>query len=83
LDCIKVGKITHYFDKIGVAVLEMESGSVKVGDKIRIGEEDGPEQMVESMQVEHKQVMEAKAGDEVGLKVNAEVKSGDVVYLVK
>lgn len=78
-----VGKITHYFDKIGVAVFQVTDGAVVVGDNIRIGEEDmGLEQKVESMQVNHIQVMEAKEGDEVGLKVNGPVKSNDLVYKV-
>jgi putative protease len=83
LDYIKVGKITHYFDKIGVAVLTVTDDVVKVGDMIRIGEFGvGTEQKVESMQVEHKTVIEAKKGDEVGLKVEKEVKAGDQVYKV-
>ncbi len=82
-DYIKIGKITHYFDKIGVAVLEVSDGKIKVGDRIRIGEfENGIEQNVDSMQVEHQQVGEAKAGDEVGLKVITAVKSGEIVYKI-
>jgi putative protease len=81
LDYTKVGKITHYFDKIGVAVLTVTDDPVKVGDMIRIGEFGvGVEQKVESMQVEHKPVEAAKKGDEVGLKVVKAVKQGDEVY---
>jgi len=81
LDYIKVGKITHFFDNISVAVLVMTDGSIKVGDMIRIGEVGtGVEQKVESMQVDHKQVDTANKGEEVGLKVSAPVKEGDVVY---
>lgn len=83
MDYIKAGKITHYFDKIGVAVLEVTDEEIKTGDTIRIGEFGvGMEQKVESMQVEHNQVAEAKVGDEVGLKVITAVKPGDVVYKV-
>jgi putative protease len=83
LDYTKVGKITHYFDKIGVAVLTVNDGTVKIGDKIRIGEfGTGVEQEVESMQVEHKPVKIAKKGDEVGLKVVQAVKQGNEVYKV-
>ena len=81
MDYTKVGKITHYFDKIGVAVLEVSDGTVTVGDKIRIGEfGTGVDQEVESMQVEHLPVKIAKKGDEVGLKVISAVKQGDEVY---
>lgn len=83
MDYIKIGKITHFFDKILVAVLKVEEESVNVGDKIRIGEFGvGVEQTIESMQVNHENVNSAKTGDEVGLKVNSTVKSGDIVYKV-
>ena len=77
----KIGQITHFFNKIDVAVLELE-GELKVGDTIVIsGRGQEFEQYVDSMQVEHEQVVEAKAGDAVGLKVNQAVKEGDEVYL--
>ena len=80
MDYTKIGKITHYFDKIGVAVLEVTDGNVAIGDKIRIGEfGTGVDQEVESMQVEHAPVKIAKKGDEVGLKVISAVKQGDEV----
>lgn len=79
----KSGIITHYFGKIQVAVMKVTDVPVKIGYIIRIGEEDtGLEQRVESMQVDHNQVEEAKVGDEVGLKVSGEVKPDDVVYIV-
>ena len=77
----QIGKITHYFSKIGVAVLAL-SGSLKTGDTIVIschGKEF--EQLVDSMQVEHENVSAAKAGDEVGMKVVEPVKEGCLVYL--
>lgn len=80
---IRIGKITHYFNKIGVAVLMVEADSVKVGDTILVGEEGtGFTQTVESMQVEHLQVNKAKAGDEVGLKVTQPTREGEAVYKV-
>lgn len=78
---IKIGKIVHYFDKIGVAVLKVEKGSVKVGDEIIIGEEEtGFVQKVTSMQLEHSQVDEAKMGNEVGLKIDKKTKEDTPVY---
>lgn len=75
-----IGKVTHYFGKIGVAVIEL-SDVLKVGDTIRItnGAVDFT-QSVESMEIEHKKVEEAKAGDLVGLKVAQKVKEGYKVY---
>ena len=78
-----IGKVTHYFGKIGVAVIEL-SDSLKVGDKIRIvgGVDTDFTQTVESMEVEHRKVNEAKAGDSIGLKVEQKVREGYKVYKV-
>jgi len=80
---VKVGKVTHFYDKIGVAVIEL-SGSLSTGDKIKFarGGEDMFEQEVGSMQVEHEKIDSAKKGDVVGLKVDQEVKEGAEVYKV-
>jgi len=75
-----IGKVTHYFGNIGVTVLEL-SDTLKVGDTIRIvGGETDFTQTVESMEIEHKKVNEAKAGDSVGLKVSQKVREGYKVY---
>jgi len=79
---IEVGKVTHYFSKIGVAVVEVKD-KIKVGDKIHIkGHTTDFTQVVESMQVNHKPVAEANPGDDIGLKVNEKVREGDIVYKV-
>jgi len=78
-----VGKITHYFDKIGVAVVEVLS-PLKVGDQIKIsGHGNEFTQEVTSMQIEHQQVQEAQKGQTVGMKVDQPVKEGDEVYKVE
>ena len=76
-----IGKVTHYFDKIGVAVIALED-NLKVGDTIRIigGLDTDFEQQVESMQMEHQPIQTAKKGDEVGLKVKEKVREGYKVY---
>lgn len=78
-----IGKVAHYFDKIGVAVIDLEN-SLKIGDKIRIvgGKETDFEQIVESMEMEHRKVKKAKKGDSVGLKVKEKVREGYKVYLI-
>lgn len=79
----KVGKITHYFDKIGVAVVELED-RLAVGDQIKISGRGNEFTMtVSSMQVEHQQIQEAQKGQTVGLKVDQPVKEGDEVYKVE
>lgn len=78
-----IGEITHYFGKIGVAVLKLTKGSLKVGETIHlVGHGADFTQTVDSMQVEHKNVEEAKKKDDVGLKVNDVVKEGVEVYKV-
>ena len=75
-----IGKVTHYFSKIGVAVIEL-SDTLKVGDTIRIvGGQTDFNQTIESMEIEHEKVQEAKAGDSVGLKVEQKVREGYKVY---
>jgi putative protease len=75
-----VGEITHYFGKISVAVVKLED-TLRVGDKIKIvGGGNEFTQTVESMQIEHQPVQEAKAGESIGLKVLQKVKEGYKVY---
>ena len=78
----KVGTVTHYYGKIGVAIVDL-SGTLKVGDRIKIENGTELEQAVESMQVEHEQVEEGKKGDMVGLKVPQKVHEGATVYLAE
>ncbi|MCK4634251.1 MAG: hypothetical protein KAT37_00075 [Candidatus Aenigmarchaeota archaeon] len=79
----KVGSITHYFNKIGVAVIEL-TDTLKEGDKIKIkGSITDFDQMVESMQIEHEKVEEATAGQAIGMKVSEDVRSGDEVFIVE
>ncbi len=78
-----IGKITHYFDHIGVAVLELTKSGLKTGENIHIvGHGADFSQAVASMQVEHESVAKAKKGDAVGLKVDQPVKEGAEVYKV-
>jgi putative protease len=78
----EVGKVTHYFTRISVAVVEL-SDELSVGDKILIqGATTNFEQTVESMQIEHKNVEKAGAGQSVGLKVEQRVREGDRIYKI-
>jgi len=77
-----IGKITHYFGNIGVAVIEL-SDKLKVDDTVRIiGGEVDFEQEIGSMEVEHQKVKEGKKGDSVGFKVDQKVRDGYKVYKV-
>ena len=75
-----IGEITHFFGKISVAVIKLED-TLRVGDTIKIvGGGTEFTQTVESMQIEHEQIQEAKAGESVGLKVLQKVREGYKVY---
>ncbi|MBI4101179.1 hypothetical protein HY441_01740 [Candidatus Microgenomates bacterium] len=77
-----LGKVSHYFDKIGVAVVSLEkSKSLKKGDQIKFkGNQTDFSQEIGSLQVEHKDVDKVKAGDDFGVKVEQPVREGDKVF---
>jgi len=77
-----LGKVTHYFDHLGVAVIGLEKGvSLKKGDQIQFkGNKTDFSQEIGSLQVDHAAVDQAKAGDDFGLKVDQAVREGDKVY---
>ncbi|MEM5815594.1 MAG: translation elongation factor-like protein, partial [Candidatus Aenigmatarchaeota archaeon] len=79
---VYVGKVTHFYPKISVAVIELEN-TLKKGDKISIeGRTTNFSQIVESMQIEHKDVNEGIKGQSIGLKVVERVREGDKVYKI-
>ena len=60
----RIGQVTHYFKRIGVAVLEL-SGGLMVGDVVRIqGHTTDFTQRVESMEIEHQKMQSAGPGAE-------------------
>lgn len=81
-ELVEVGRVTHYFTRISVAVIEL-SAPISVGDRIRIkGQTTDFDQTVESMQIEHKNVEHAEAGQSIGLKVRERVRENDRVYKI-
>jgi len=75
-----LGRVTHYFDKINVAVIKLTS-SLKVGDYIEFRKDDYSfRQLVESMQVNHKNIQGARVGSEIGLKVLEKVDENFKVF---
>ena len=78
-----IGKVTHYFGKINVAVLQLTEGKLNVGDTVHIkGHTTDLTQKVESMQIEHENIEKAKKGDDFAIKVASKVHEHDEVYLV-
>jgi translation elongation factor EF-1alpha len=77
-----VGKVTHYFDRIGVAVLGLTE-TIRVGDTIHfLGHSVDFTQKVSSLQIEHQNVPEGKPGQDVALKVTEKVHPNDSVFKV-
>ncbi len=78
----EVGKVSHFFTKISVAVIEL-TATISVGDRILIkGPTTNLEQTVESMEIEHEKVQRAEAGQSIGLKVSDRVRENDIVYKI-
>jgi translation elongation factor EF-Tu-like GTPase len=76
----EVGKVSHFFAKINVAVIEIKD-TISVGDQIFIkGPTTDIEQTVDSMEIEHEKVKQATAGHSVGMKVKGRVRENDIVY---
>jgi putative protease len=79
-ELVEVGRITHFFSKIDVAVIELKA-ALSVGDTIAIkGPTTDFEQRVDSMQIEHKNVQRAEPGQSIGLKVLQRVRETDIVF---
>ena len=77
----KIGKITHYYNRIGVAVLALDE-ELKLGDKVTIlGRTTEFTQTVNSMELDHKLIRTAGPGMEVALKVIERTRVGDEIYL--
>ena len=77
----RVGTITHFYDKLGVGIIMLEE-DIKIGDRLKFqGHKTDFEQEVTQMQFDHKDIPEGKKGQEVGIKLDDIVRSGDAVYL--
>lgn len=81
MDELLVGRVTHYFPKIQVAVVEVTDGDLRIGDKIRVlGNTTNFTQEVASMQIEHVPVESVEPGDLIGLEVSERARVNDLVY---
>jgi len=79
----EIGTVSSYFGNAEVAAIKL-SDKLKVGDKIRIkGHTTDFEQEIKSMQIDRKDITEAKKGDHIGIKVPEKVRPNDKVFLVE
>jgi Elongation factor Tu domain 2 len=80
----RIGVVTHYYSKLAVATVRLESGTLRVGDVIHIrGHTTDFSQRVESLEVDHAPATEVGPNDDFGLKVIEHAREHDVVYKVR
>lgn len=79
----RIGTVTHFFDHLSVAALSLTE-AIRVGDTLHfLGHSTDFKQSITSLQIEHKPVDTAKAGDDVALKVDQRVHPNDSVFKIE
>lgn len=79
---VKIGIVNDFFVKVGVAAFILEK-ELQIGDTIHIkGHTTDLIQEIDSIQIDHIPVNNAKAGDSIGIKVNGRVRKGDAIFKV-
>jgi putative protease len=77
-----IGKVTRFFDRMSVAVVQLE-GELFLGDWILIeGKRTRLEQQVTSMQINHQAIDKGAPGEEVAIKTDDVVRQNDEVFLI-
>ncbi len=80
---VELGRVTHYFGKIGVAGIEITRDLLAVGDTIHIkGHTSDFTQHVDSIQIDGQPVAEATVGQSIGIKVDQHAREHDVVFKI-
>jgi putative protease len=75
--------VTHYYSELMVAVVQLNQGGLRVGDRIHIkGHTTDFDQTVESMEIEHQRVEQANPGEILGMKVLDHAREHDQVYKI-
>ncbi len=75
-----IGQVTHYFNHLNVAVVQLE-GELKIGDSLLfLGHTTDFVQVICSMESEHQKIVTAQAGMAVAIRVDEPVRQGDQVY---
>ena len=78
---VEVGKVSIFFAKPSVAAVEITSGTIAIGDTIKIvGATTNFEQKIDSMEIDRKPIPSASAGQSVGIKVKERVRPHDKVF---
>jgi putative protease len=80
---VEIGKVTHYFSKIGVMAIQVAQDTLRVGDTIHVkGHTSDFTQKIDSMQIDGKEVGEAIVGQSVGLRAKEHAREHDQVFKV-
>ncbi len=78
-----IGQVTAYFAVPHAAIVKLQKGSLRVGDRIWIrGRTTDLLETVGSLQVDRRPVLEAQPGSEAGVQVSARVRRNDRVYKI-
>jgi putative protease len=78
-----VGTVLHYFKGPSVAVVRVTEGELAVGDRIRFhGHTTEFTEQLTSMEVDHRKVERATAGQEVAIQVTDRAREHDQVLKV-
>jgi len=81
---VLVGHVTHYYSKMGVALINLKHEGLKLNENIQIeGNKTFIEQKVESMEMDNKKIKKAKKGEEIAIEVKDKVFNNDNVFILK
>ncbi len=80
-----IGKILHYYDKIGVGLLKLNTGNLNINDELIIlGKTTGIiKAKVKSMEINNKQINQAIKGQTIGIKLPFCRKNDDLYKVIK
>jgi putative protease len=73
--------VTHYFQHVDAAVVQIESGEIHVGDTLLfLGHTTDFRQRVDRIELDHQPIEVARAGQIVGVHVSERVREHDQVH---
>jgi putative protease len=77
-----IGMVTHYFPRVQAGVIKLKK-PLSAGEGIKItGHTTNFTQVIGSMQINRVNILKAKPGDEIGLRVSSRVRQGDKVFKI-
>jgi len=80
---VEIGVVRHFFDKIGVALIELTLAELTVGETIHIkGHTTDVTAKVESMRIEKDAIAKGEKGQSVGIKIPGKARQHDKVFKV-